>query len=557
MQLVSSAENSSLDWRAQYSYIEDIGDGRGYTAGIIGFCSGTGDMLEVVQAYTAAKPDNVLAGTCRRCGGSTAPTRTPGSAGLPARLAAAARRPVFQDAQEPSATASTSTRRSQQAKHDGLRALGQFAYYDAAVMHGYEGMRASAAARSPRRHAGRGRRRDHLAERVPRRARDRDEEGGGPRHARGRHRAARVPAHRQLRPQRRRCAEGASGGRSRTSTSRTAPSAQGCTMPGRDGVAADRRRAGARRRAPRTTSRRGRAAAGGGSGGCPATPRASAVEPDRAQGVDEHGDLDAVADRERQRLQQRPAGRRLARQRLLEPGQRRDVEVQQRAGHQLGDAAALAGVTTPPCAWAAKVPLTSCTSGRQQRAEQAEQVDGRGVARCRRPGRRRCRRRWPPPRATSRRPCRAPARARAATRPRRRPARRRRAARAAVAVGGAPSTTSTSSTTPARAAAATRLEHAGDRVGAVAGGTTTDTVRRPCARAARRGRRRGRRGAGDAATRRAPGRAKPARRAAAGARRGRHADVAAAAQGHAGRAQPPGEGLVLQRGSASSPPTAR
>ncbi|MGW0582794.1 chitosanase, partial [Streptomyces sp. NPDC002920] len=40
MKLVSSAENSSLDWKAQYKYIEDIGDGRGYTAGIIGFCSG-------------------------------------------------------------------------------------------------------------------------------------------------------------------------------------------------------------------------------------------------------------------------------------------------------------------------------------------------------------------------------------------------------------------------------------------------------------------------------------------------------------------------------------
>ncbi|MDX6332507.1 MAG: chitosanase, partial [Streptomycetaceae bacterium] len=35
MQLVSSAENSTLDWTAQYKYIEDIGDGRGYTAGII------------------------------------------------------------------------------------------------------------------------------------------------------------------------------------------------------------------------------------------------------------------------------------------------------------------------------------------------------------------------------------------------------------------------------------------------------------------------------------------------------------------------------------------
>src|SRR4051794_26579112 len=61
MELVSSAENSSLDWKAQYKYIEDIGDGRGYTAGIIGFCSGTGDMLDLVQAYTNTKPGNVLA----------------------------------------------------------------------------------------------------------------------------------------------------------------------------------------------------------------------------------------------------------------------------------------------------------------------------------------------------------------------------------------------------------------------------------------------------------------------------------------------------------------
>ena len=56
MKLVSSAENSSLNWRAQYRYIQDIHDGRGYTAGIIGFCSGTGDMLEVVRAFTRAKP---------------------------------------------------------------------------------------------------------------------------------------------------------------------------------------------------------------------------------------------------------------------------------------------------------------------------------------------------------------------------------------------------------------------------------------------------------------------------------------------------------------------
>src|SRR5690349_10988229 len=61
MQLVSSAENSSLSWKAQYGYIEDIGDGRGYTGGIIGFCSGTDDMLDVVQNYTKIEPTNILA----------------------------------------------------------------------------------------------------------------------------------------------------------------------------------------------------------------------------------------------------------------------------------------------------------------------------------------------------------------------------------------------------------------------------------------------------------------------------------------------------------------
>lgn len=58
--LVSSAENSSIDYGKQYTYIEDIGDGRGYTAGIIGFTSGTGDLLQVVKEYIKLKPQNNL-----------------------------------------------------------------------------------------------------------------------------------------------------------------------------------------------------------------------------------------------------------------------------------------------------------------------------------------------------------------------------------------------------------------------------------------------------------------------------------------------------------------
>lgn len=56
--LVSSAENSTTDWTKAYGYIEDIKDGRGYTAGIVGWCSGTGDMLVFLKNYVAQYPTN-------------------------------------------------------------------------------------------------------------------------------------------------------------------------------------------------------------------------------------------------------------------------------------------------------------------------------------------------------------------------------------------------------------------------------------------------------------------------------------------------------------------
>jgi chitosanase len=142
MELVSAAENSSLDWRAQYSYIEDIGDGRGYTAGIIGFCSGTGDMLELVQAYTNTKPSNVLAKylpALRNVNG------TDSHSGLDPNFTrdwkTAAADSVFQAAQDAERDRVYFNPSVADGKTDGVRALGQFIYYDASVMHGYEGMR--------------------------------------------------------------------------------------------------------------------------------------------------------------------------------------------------------------------------------------------------------------------------------------------------------------------------------------------------------------------------------------------------------------------------------
>ncbi|MEU2377173.1 chitosanase [Streptomyces misionensis] len=137
MKLVSSAENSSLDWKAQYKYIEDIGDGRGYTAGIIGFCSGTGDMLEVVQLYADREPGNVLARylpALRKVNGSDS------HAGLdpdfPADWRKAAQDTVFQQCQNDERDRVYFDPAVSRGKSDGLRALGQFCYYDAIVMHG-------------------------------------------------------------------------------------------------------------------------------------------------------------------------------------------------------------------------------------------------------------------------------------------------------------------------------------------------------------------------------------------------------------------------------------
>lgn len=61
LQITSTAENSTKDWWESYPTIGDIQDGRGYTGGIVGFTSATGDMLELVNDYVAKKPtSNVL-----------------------------------------------------------------------------------------------------------------------------------------------------------------------------------------------------------------------------------------------------------------------------------------------------------------------------------------------------------------------------------------------------------------------------------------------------------------------------------------------------------------
>ena len=53
-QIVSIFENSTPE--IQYSYIEALNDGRGYTAGRAGFTTATGDLVEVVHRYASLAP---------------------------------------------------------------------------------------------------------------------------------------------------------------------------------------------------------------------------------------------------------------------------------------------------------------------------------------------------------------------------------------------------------------------------------------------------------------------------------------------------------------------
>ncbi|GJF22124.1 MULTISPECIES: chitosanase [Streptomyces] len=136
-QLVSSAENSTTDWRSAYGTIEDLGQGDGYTAGIIGFCTGTHDLLALVEHYTEDHPDNGLAKylpALREVDGTDSHEGL--DPGFTAAWEAEAKLPAFRKAQEEERDRVYFQPSVRLAKLDGLGTLGQFVYFDAMVFHG-------------------------------------------------------------------------------------------------------------------------------------------------------------------------------------------------------------------------------------------------------------------------------------------------------------------------------------------------------------------------------------------------------------------------------------
>lgn len=143
MEMVASAENSTLAWYDRYDYIEDIGDERGYTGGLVGFTSGTHDMLMLIEHYTQQAPGNALSEflPALRAVDGTASHEGLGEAFEDAWRAEAAR-PAFQQAQRDEVDRLYFDPAIDQAIADGLGVLGQFIYFDAMVMHGDSGFAA-------------------------------------------------------------------------------------------------------------------------------------------------------------------------------------------------------------------------------------------------------------------------------------------------------------------------------------------------------------------------------------------------------------------------------
>jgi chitosanase len=136
-QMISVFENSTPE--IQYDYIENLDDGRGYTAGSAGFCTACGDLLTVVNDYTAQVPGNPLAKylpTLTRLAKSSDDS-TDGLDGFENAWRTAAKDPVFRQVQDQVTDSLYYAPARKVAANNGVRsALGLAILVDTAVEQG-------------------------------------------------------------------------------------------------------------------------------------------------------------------------------------------------------------------------------------------------------------------------------------------------------------------------------------------------------------------------------------------------------------------------------------
>ncbi|WP_194915296.1 chitosanase [Catenulispora rubra] len=138
-QLISVFENSTPD--IQYAYAENIGDGRGVTAGRAGFTTNDGDALKVIQAYAARVPQNKLAHYIpelqRLADAGSSDTSGLPEASYVADWKAAGTDPAFQQVQDDQVNQRYFAPAASAADQLGLTtALARAELYDASIQHG-------------------------------------------------------------------------------------------------------------------------------------------------------------------------------------------------------------------------------------------------------------------------------------------------------------------------------------------------------------------------------------------------------------------------------------
>lgn len=134
-QMISVFENESTSLR--YDYVENLHDGRGYTAGRDGFASGDGDLLQVVEVYDDLRPDNILRGFVPLLKQVQGSASTHGLGALPAAWRKAASDPLFRQAQDQVSDKLYYIPAMKTARELHLQSpLSKFALYDAIIQHG-------------------------------------------------------------------------------------------------------------------------------------------------------------------------------------------------------------------------------------------------------------------------------------------------------------------------------------------------------------------------------------------------------------------------------------
>jgi chitosanase len=134
-QMISVFENESTSLR--YDYVENLHDGRGYTAGRDGFASGDGDLLQVIEVYDDLQPNNILSDFVPLLKQVQGTASTHGLGALPAAWKKAASDPLFRQAQDQVSDKLYYIPAMKAASDLHLQSpLAKFALYDAVIQHG-------------------------------------------------------------------------------------------------------------------------------------------------------------------------------------------------------------------------------------------------------------------------------------------------------------------------------------------------------------------------------------------------------------------------------------